>query len=106
MRAFAVGIIALVIVLFALHATSHNKANQARIATTACSATAPPCIKITQADGTVYKLNDFRFVSPAVDARHCILFISLPDEAHRETCGKYLLKWIGPSQPARRMINV
>lgn len=53
--------------------------------------TSQPCIKIVQQNGTDYNLNDFRFV-----AGHCILFISLPDQMHRETCGQYHLVWIGP----------
>ncbi len=56
-----------------------------------CSTNSYPCIKITQADGTVYKLNDFKLI-----ANHCIRFVSLPDGVHRKACNAKL-DWIGPA---------
>jgi len=61
-----------------------------------CSAEAPACIKITEADGRTYKLNDFRFLPG-----HCISFISKPDNSQKKYCGNYKLDWIGPN-PSRQ----
>jgi hypothetical protein len=66
----------------------------------ACSAAAAPCIKLTTTDGTTYKLNDFRF-----GAGECIYFRSLPDATDRHFCGKYSLDWIGPDPTAVRAEN-
>lgn len=50
-----------------------------------------PCIQLTAADGTKYKLNDFRFLPD-----HCIAIVSLPDNTSRKLCGTWHMDWIGP----------
>lgn len=60
-----------------------------------CSLPSSPCIKVTEQNGTVYRLNDFRF-APG----RCLAFISLPDGVRRVTCGNYKLDWIGPGPDA------
>lgn len=55
-----------------------------------------PCIRITQADGQRYDLNDFRFLP-----NHCIVFVELPGKKTRQTCGGYRLEWIGPDSQVR-----
>lgn len=49
------------------------------------------CIKITQEDGSVYYLNDFRFLQG-----DCVMFWSLPDNIEHKTCGDYKFNWMGP----------
>lgn len=49
------------------------------------------CIKIVEQDGSTFTLNDFRLIQD-----HCVLFVSLPDNAHREACGNWQMSWIGP----------
>lgn len=93
----ALVIIGLVLIITLASLThKNNKQKEVSHVSTNTPCTVDPCIEITEPSGQHYRLNDFRFVSPAVDPRHCILFISLPDEGHREACGNYQLKWIGP----------
>lgn len=67
-----------------------------------------PCIKLVQADGTMYMLNDFKFA-----AGHCLVFVSLPDYVQRKTCGNYHMDWVQPmsqniktgDKPVERVYN-
>lgn len=51
------------------------------------------CVKITEANGSVYYLNDFTFLQG-----NCIEFWSLPGNIYNKTCGDYQLKWVGKVQ--------
>lgn len=85
-----VGIVVVAVAIIVIASPSTTSTPKPKATHAPCSSNSPPCIKITQQDGTVYKLNDFRFLKD-----HCISFISLPDRVERQTCNEYKLDWIG-----------
>jgi hypothetical protein len=97
-KVIAVGLLVVMVLLVAFllrpaHTVTTNVKPKGSANAPACSLPTSPCIKITQQDGVTYRLNDFRFVPG-----HCVIFISLPDGVHRESCGNYKLDWIGPGR--------
>lgn len=89
-------------VLLVHHLSHHPAAQPKKVKTDVpCSTNADPCIKITQQDGAIYRLNDFRFYSTGNPPQKCIAFVSLPDAKPRTTCGDYHLDWIGPDGSKR-----
>ncbi len=72
-------------------AVARHKPDPKQAPVAVCSRTAPPCIRITLADGTTDKLNDFRFLP-----NHCIAWVSSLDRKDKQACGPYNLQWIGP----------
>ena len=88
-RVFAFGFLVLAILL--VLGLRHHSKPAVRPAPDVCSSSAAACIRIAEAGGATYGLNDFRF-APG----HCIDFVSLPDHVARHFCGTYKLDWIGP----------
>jgi len=95
MRVFIITVISIVVIalgIIVMFSPTTAKPVTKKAPHAPCSSNSTPCIKITQQDGTVYKLNDFKFL-----ANRCISFISLPDKQERTTCD-YKLDWIGMPQ--------
>jgi hypothetical protein len=93
--AFVLGIVgALIVLALPIAGWLFLQHRAAPTPATVCSRADAPCVKLTEADGTVYKLNDWRF-----QPHSCITFTSLPDNQQRHYCGLYRLDWIGPEPP-------